>query len=234
LVIIGSENEIHRVLDILQMSELNTTFIGKILPNAQSQASGYIGNMNQLTDIITIFKLNDIIFCSKDVSSNDIIEAMSSRDWSDIEFKIAPEESVYVIGSNSVNRSGEYYSILNVNRINSSENKRNKWLVDKMCSGILLILMPVLIWLVPKKKNFLGNLLLVIQGKKSLVGFNTSDISIHALPKIKPGCIEIGREYDIKQLSPEQLHRLNLVYAKDYSPWKDAELIWKHWKDLGA
>lgn len=233
LAIVGSETEVNRVSEILKESSLSTNFMGKVGPkNEQISGEGYLGNLEQLGEIITIFKLNEVIFCSKDVSSNDIIRVMSQYNLPDLEYKIAPEESVYVIGSNSINRSGEYYSILNVNRINSAENKRKKWLLDKSLSLILLITSPIFMWFFQHRWQYFKNVVDVFRGVKSFVGFHLGDKHLHSLPKIKSGILNAAAVYQAKNLSENQLHQLNLLYAKDYDQSKDFELILKCWKQL--
>ena len=58
---------------------------------------------------------------------------MSVIDRHNLDFKIAPEESMYVIGSNSINTQGELYAF-EVNGINKPENIRNKRVFDIISS----------------------------------------------------------------------------------------------------
>jgi hypothetical protein len=61
--------------------------------------------------ILKIHKLNEIIFSAKDINAKDIICHMSIIPTL-IEIKIAPSESTFIIGSNSIHSQGDLY-ILN-------------------------------------------------------------------------------------------------------------------------
>ena len=37
----------------------------------------FIGNISQIKDIITIYKIDEVIFCSKDIAHREIIDKMS-------------------------------------------------------------------------------------------------------------------------------------------------------------
>lgn len=58
---------------------------------------------------------------------------MSQVKRPELEFKIAPPESLFIIGSNSVEDPGELY-VIDINNINKSVNKRNKRFIDLLLS----------------------------------------------------------------------------------------------------
>ena len=47
----------------------------------------------------------------------------------DIEYKIAPPESISIIGSNSIHTAGDLY-VVNINSISKRSNKRKKRVFD--------------------------------------------------------------------------------------------------------
>ena len=68
--------------------------------------SDFIGNIIQIRDIVEINKVDELIFCAKDMTSQSIIKTMLQFTDKNIDFKIAPPESLSVIGSNSINTAG--------------------------------------------------------------------------------------------------------------------------------
>jgi hypothetical protein len=56
----------------------------------------------------------------------------------------SPPESLFIIGSNSVNNPGELY-IIDINSISKSLNKRNKRLIDLVFSFVFFVTSPLLI-----------------------------------------------------------------------------------------
>jgi len=225
-LIAGSEEECVRVYNLLQQTEIKTGFIGFIyLEETQDHHNLYVGLLDQLEEAVGIYDIDELIFCSKDLSAQKIISQMSVIDRYDLDFKIAPEESMYVIGSNSINTQGELYAF-ELNSINKPENIRNKRLFDIVSSITLLIFFPVLILV---SKSFLGllkNILSVLLGLKSWVSYHKSDKN-DTLPKIKEGILDpvshLKSEY-----SALTIFKLNMLYAREYRLKNDLNIILKN------
>ena len=83
----------------------------------------------------------------------------------EVDYKIAPPESVSIIGSNSVHTSGELY-VLNVNAISRAKNKRLKRIFDFTVASLLLICSPVIFLFYQRKKTLFANIFKVLSGKK--------------------------------------------------------------------
>ena len=141
-----------------------------------------------------------------------------------LDFKIAQPDSVYLIGSNSIDSAGDMY-VLNINNITSKENIRNKRTFDFLTSIILIISSPILIFNFKSKKTFLSNIFKVLFGKSSIVGYNENQ-NIN-LPKIKSGILS-----NIDNLNTSSSEKFNLIYARDYSVWKDLSILLKNFKKL--
>ncbi len=225
LLVIGDEKETSRVISILNESYIKPDFVGKVYPSENGEVNDdYIGNINQVRDIITIYNINEIIFCSKNISHQSIIDKMAEWQETGVDYKIAPEDSLSIIGSNSINTRGDLYTI-NISAVGKSENKRNKRLFDIMMSLLSLIFYPVLLFIVKKPLNFLKNIFLVLFGKKSWVGYYPfEDNSIH-LPKIKPGVLTPLASIKSKTLSDDMIKKANMLYARDYTVWKDLNIF---------
>ena len=71
-------------------------------------------------------------------------------------------------------------------------------------------------------------------GKVSWVGYDPDGEAekIH-LPDTRPGVLYPSDVFPNKQLTASTLHRLNLLYAKDYKLANDFNTIWKGFKELG-
>lgn len=186
IAIVGSREEYLRVLEFIRLSDVKTSFIGHISLNENElKKDDSLGTYNQLTDLITIYKIDEVIFCAKDIPAQSIIENMSRISNTNIEFKIAPPESLFIIGSNSINTNGELY-IVNINSINKTSNIRSKRFLDISSSLILILFLPVLLIIVPNRIGLISNILQVLLGKKSWVGYKETNLK-QELPKIKKG-----------------------------------------------
>ena len=227
--IIGDQAEFIRVKKILELTYPTIeSIIGVYIAKNYEEASG--SNL-QLNEIIQVHTINEIIYCAKDVSAKDIIEGMTKIESQDIEFKIAQPNTSYLIGSNSIDNSGDFYA-LNFSALSKPENIRSKRLFDFFFSIILLLLSPILLVIIKFKVKFISNLFRILSGKKSFVGYlNQSDGTKTNLPKIKPGILE---PFSVsEELTIDKKEELNLLYAKEYSFIFDFEVLVRKWKLLG-
>lgn len=242
IAIVGSEEEYKRVYTLLKESSIKSNFIGFINIGTGDMGQGtgeispssalsppspetYLGKLNQLQDIIDIYKIDEVIFCAKNVSSEKIIDAMAE---SEIEFKIAPQGSSSIIGSNSIDTAGDLYSI-DVNSVNKPSNQRKKRIIDTSLSILLIILSPVLLLVLKRPLNYLLNCLKVLLGFNTWVGYEeTPEFS-----EKRKGILFPADALKNKTITPEMSERLNKIYAKDYSVRNDINIILKGIRNLG-
>lgn len=218
-LVIGSEEETRRVEHLLQSTSIKPDFIGLISPFDNKEIPlNYLGNLRQVPDIIEIYKINEIIFCSKDMSHQLIIDKM--EEWhSSLDYKIAPEDTLSIIGSNSINTRGDLYTI-DIKTIGTNSNKRKKRLFDIVSSLFGIVFWIFLSFFVNKPFSFLKNCLKVLFGKYSWIGYCDAKDS-DKLPKIKKGIFDPSANMSRLGLTEEEKEQLNLMYARDYSLLKD-------------
>ena len=232
VIIIGSPDEAKRVSSIIKQSVKNPKIVGVVLPENNGKQKGYIGNIFQLNEIININKIDEIIFCAKDITAQKIIKNMLQLSEIKIEYRIASPDSVSVIGSDSINTAGDLYTI-NINSIANSKNKRNKRVLDFSVSIIVLCLLPIFIFFQKKPLGFIGNIFSVIIGIKSWIGYYTIDTTIINLPKIRQGILSPIDTIKQSNISNELADRINIAYAKDYKIFNDISTIVKNFRLLG-
>ena len=225
-LVIGSPEETQRVNTILESTSIKPDFIGLVSSETTGEApEGFIGNLSQVPDIIEIYKITEIIFCSKDVPHQVIIDKMVDWHATNVDYKIAPEDSLSIIGSNSINTRGDLYTV-DIKAIDTKANRRNKRLFDVVMAVFSLVFWLPLALVVKHPVRFLKNAILVLFGRKTWVGYCPPADETQKLPKIRKGvyhpasCLEKGTEADV-------LNQLNLLYARDYTVWKDAEIFFR-------
>lgn len=224
-LVIGSESETERVKKLLQSTSIKPDFIGLVSPFEDNRIpDNYLGNMKQVSDIIEIYKINEIIFCSKDVSHRTIIDKM--EEWhSSLDYKIAPEDTLSIIGSNSINTRGDLYTI-DIKTISTNSNKRKKRLFDIATSFCGIILWIFLALFINKPFSFLKNCFKVLFGNYSWIGYcNIENSDSSKLPKIKKGIFDPSTNMSRIGLNDEEKEHLNLMYARDYSLSKDVNIF---------
>lgn len=224
IAIVGEENEFTRVSALLKQTQVNPAFVGFVSAEVNGVHNpSYIGKITQIDEIIKVHQINEIIFCAKDISSQFIINNMLLLVSSGVDFKIAPPESLSIIGSNHIDNAGDLY-IIDVNSITKSNNRRNKRLLDIMVSILAIILSPFLFFQQEKKSNYFFNVIKVLFGFYTWVGYGK--INDRSLPEIKKSVLYPSMLFN-KKLEPDKIKLINLQYAKDYKIEKDLYIIWK-------
>lgn len=226
-LVIGSEDETKRVEQLLQSTSIKPDFIGLVSPFDDKEVpDNFLGNLHQVPDIIEIYKINEIIFCSKDISHQLIIDKM--EEWhSSLDYKIAPEDTLSIIGSNSINTRGDLYTI-DIKTISTNSNRRKKRLFDMISSFTGIVLWIFLLFFINKPFSFLKNCFKVLFGKYSWIGYcDVKDVEKLRLPKIKKGIFDPSTNMSRIGLTEEEKEQLNLMYARDYSLSKDINFFFR-------
>ena len=225
-LVIGSPGETQRVNSILESTSIKPDFIGLVSSESQGEApEGFIGNLSQVPDIIEIYKITEVIFCSKDVPHQVIIDKMVDWHATNVDYKIAPEDSLSIIGSNSINTRGDLYTV-DIKAIDTKPNRRNKRLFDVVTSLFSIVFCLPLALVVKQPVQFLKNAFLVLFGRRTWVGYCSPANETQKLPRIRKGVYHPA-SYIEKGMDDEALNQLNLLYARDYTVWKDAEIFFR-------
>jgi GT2 family glycosyltransferase len=218
-VLVGSKTETERVLNLLKQAPIQPNIIGIVSSTDTDDHQNFLGSLRQLDEIVRIYRINEVVFCSKDVPANDIMTWMS-RLSTGVEMRIVPEESAFIIGSSDKNTRGELYTIDIRFDIAQPVQRRNKRLFDLSFCGFLLFFFPILL----SKSLFYKNWLSVFIGRKTWVGFTEGGYFEH-LPRLKQGVFSPLDAARLQNPNAPTIERLNFLYAKDYTIGRDAEVV---------
>jgi O-antigen biosynthesis protein len=233
VVIAGSTEECTRVKNLMAQTGVTPGFTGFVSTDSSEGGATFLGRFDQLSEIVTIYNIDEVVFCAKDIPANEIIDRMAVLGDKKVDYKIAPPESLSIIGSNSIDTAGDLY-VIDINSVSKPVNKRNKRVVDVAVSLLFLVLFPVLMWTQKKPFGFVGNVFAVLFGAKSWVGYAPSvNQNIH-LPKIRKGVLNPLEVLPEQQRSEDIRRRLNLLYAKDYKIENDLKVMRKAFRKLGS
>lgn len=231
-IVVGSPQESERVIRLLKNTSANAEVLGFVA----TQPGGIkhelcIGEIHRLKDILKLYKPDEVIFCARNIAAAEIIELMASLEQPNLDFKMVPDNSNFVIGSSSKNIQGELYTLEVHLRINEPTQKRNKRVIDVGVAVALLALLPVVFWWVKKPVGLIKNSVEVLLGYKSWVGFAPDNSQ--SLPAIKKGVLNPISEFKDIDTDPATTHKLNLLYAKDYHTAVDIGIILNNFTQLG-
>ncbi len=176
-----------------------------------------------LDDIVRLFHVEEIIFCSKDMSAAEIIRGMM-RIGPRVSYKIVPEGSSNIIGSSNKNEPGELYTTDVQYNIAQPGQRRNKRVFDIGACLLLLITLPLWLLLSTSRRLFLKNWWGVFTAKKTWVGYAPGPHNA-GLPRLVPGVFSPLAGFSGTPLNEGLVARLNFIYARDWNVWKDAEVL---------
>lgn len=222
VALIGSTEEILRVEELISIVNPSMQVVGQI---ALDQNGDYhknsLGLIDKLDELIKMYHLDELVFCSKDISYSQIINIMTEKGEA-VDFKIVPSNSQYLIGSNSKDHPGTYYALEIKFNLNEVNHRRNKRVFDLIASLLVFLSSPILVFFVKQKIQLFKNTLSVLFGSKTWVGFS---IYNSTLPKLKKGILGTFLSSEEQNVDSNILKRSDFLYAKDYSFWKDIEIV---------
>ena len=131
IIIIGEEDEANRVKLIMEKSGTDISFNALVSAKniKENNNTKYIGELNQLDEIVNIYKINEVVFCAKSLSAKEIIDTMANLTKKTMDFRIAPPETMYIIGSQNINYPIDHY-VYDINNITKARNLRRKRVLD--------------------------------------------------------------------------------------------------------
>jgi len=232
-LIIGDKNEAERVSAVLSSSSVKPDFTGLVSPDEKLEKDkAFLGSISQVIDIISIYNIDEVIFCAKSIPHQVIIDKMTEWKNTNVDYKIAPEDSLLIIGSNSIHTKGDLYTV-DISGIDNPDNRRNKRLLDVFSSLVFAVLFPVMFLFIKKPGRFFSNVFRVLTGKRSWVGYYQFEKQESHLPKLRPGILNPVDGMKLKSSDRDVIEQLNLLYARDYSVWKDINIILFAFNNLG-
>ncbi len=227
IVVVGTNEEANRVHEMINRLGIHHEWLGAIHPKNETSENPYLARISQLYDVVAIFKINEIIFCAKDISAQEIIHWMTTI-GAKVNYKIVGEEGMSIVGSNSKNTAGDLYAMDFSFSIATAFGKRNKMMLDYLVCAILLMTVPIWFLFSSQRTKILNNFFQIVFRKKTWMGYKNNFLknqSTH-LPKLLPSAFFIADAYP-EIVDEPTLQHLRFLYAKNYSVLEDVNLIWK-------
>lgn len=232
VLIVGLEDEAKRVEQLIKQANNSISYVAYVNPpDHNAKTENYTGSFNQIGDMITVFDITEVVFCARDIRSNFILNKMTELNSKKVEIKIAPTESHFVIGSNSIDTQGSWYSV-QFSDISKSSNKRAKLFFDISIALAFLVLVPLTILFVKNKFQFFKNIFSVLILKKTWISYDTS-VGIGHLPKLKTGVLKATEQLKMKESDEMAKNHLNQLYAKEYKVFNDLNFLLENFPRLG-
>jgi GT2 family glycosyltransferase len=223
VMIIGNEQEENEIRSLLHKAFIEKNIVGTVSPFDQKSAF-HLGVFQHTKPLSQLYKITEIIYAQGCLSFKEIIENMQACGAS-IDYKIHAQGTDSIIGSNSKDTAGDLYTTELIYQITTTISKRNKRLVDVCVALLFIVGTPFLIWFVRNKGAYFLNMVLVLEGDKTFVGYSDPQF-----PKLKPHLLETYPVVEGFDIPKENKEHLDWLYAKNYDAWQDVRLIWEKWR----
>lgn len=226
IVVVGGQAEADRIHSLITQTNLKVTLVGIVSQPGNRYRDIPLGMIQHLHEIVQVNRIDEIVFSGKDVASQEIIAIMHRLSDLEVDFKIAPPESISVIGSNSIDTAGELY-VIHASSVAKAENVRKKRAFDLSLSFASILLSPLLL-ISPTSRRMLQFLPKVISGSMSWVGYHPDENNRqNSLPEIKPGVFNPLSFLKNQSISHDRIEKSNLNYSKDYRILNDLSILLK-------
>ena len=220
VAIVSSLHESRRIMELLNRVDPEVTIAGVISPEeGHAVGSDFIAGIDQLQAVVKEYRINELIFASSDVSFT-VISRWMTRFGADVQYRIASHESDEIVGSDSKESAGQMYTTRIAFSIDDNLKRRNKRLFDIAIAIVVLITAPVLV-LFRSGRTSIERAWKVLTGAFTWISYDRRDPELDQLPRLRNGFI-----FPTSGLSNvREIHTLNYIYAREYTVWKDIELI---------
>ena len=218
VILVGGESENHRIENLLKRGRVNHEVLGWISASEVRQP-GFIGHLDQMSEVLEIYRPDLVIFSGKDVSSSRIMSHMNDFQSKPVQVKIAPEKGETIIGSDSKNLPGELFTLEVNYHLAQVHHLRNKRVFDVMISLLLLPLLPFLLFFMGGRKC-LRSLISVLIGRNTWVGYKRTGATA-SLPKLASPVFEVAQQFQGTEFELDAV----MNYARDYSVTDDLRIL---------
>lgn len=237
-LIVGKNDETEKFISKLKTRvDSEHDFIGYISAE-MNHKEGYIGNINNIKDIVAANGIKNIIFAKNALSNQLILDLMWGLKNYNINFKILSGDHDIILGKSALDKIDDIYLMQIEYNINKKINIFVKRLFDFTAGmACLFTVYPVALILSAIVKfneengKFVKKLKLipkVITGKLSFVGRATWDTSSYGKEYLgKNGLTGLVQINYYKKLSSDEVEYFNYYYAKNQSLTIDLEIILK-------
>jgi GT2 family glycosyltransferase len=229
-LVAGSEEEYQKVITMMHQANRNERVLGRI--SLQSNENNSLASFNELGYLLKELPAREIVFCiGKQLTLQRAMLFMKQENGK-LRYKFYYAGSNSIVGSDSKGTTGEAVGTMESFELADPANKRMKRVSDIAWSLLLFSLLPLNIFIVKKPIGLFRNIVSVLIGKRTWVGYCSNGIG---LPPLKEAVICCNAHpAAVPQILPaESLATIDYWYAKDYEWLDDSRIIRKAYNNLG-
>ncbi len=173
---------------------------------------------HRLQEIIRIEHIEEVVFCGADIELPSIIDLMSHLKTTGVEYRIAPAQGDFIIGTGGILSPDALY-LDNLDTISTDTCRRRKRLFDIGTSVLLLVASPLLFWFQKRKSAYFPHCLQVLTGRLTWVGYT--------------GRLGVFSPHDLlSETTADTQRRLLLRYMCHYKTTTDSAILLRNWNNI--
>ena len=230
-LVVGSPDDLHEVHALLSPHYRQHRLMGR-LSVKENEDQGSMMPVKQWLEGPDAIPVRELIFCpGPALSMSTIISYLHPS--IPVRFKFHYKGSESIVGSDDSDQAGETLALQVKYNLAKPAELNRKRLVDVIVSLLLIVTMPVQWFYVDDPDIFFSNIMKVLKGKATWIGYIGSGRN---LPPLRPsvlGCNGLPAKLN-RTLKPTARNMLDARYARDHHYWQDLSLIRKGHRYLGT
>lgn len=231
-VVVADLQSFEEASNLMETAEKRQRILGRIAPREDGGAQ-----LTTLTHLNTFLKdvpLREVIFCEGEISYHEIIQHCKALP-KHMRMRIMGGGAKSIVGSDSSKTSGQAISDVAGYALGSPSARRLKRLLDVLAALVFFISWPLQLFLVKQPLGLLSNAMKVLTGRSSWIGYSSSRSLLNGLPRIRKGVLGTNGQPGSKHPDTDDgLYKLDQLYAREYTIYKDLYLFAKGYKWLGS
>lgn len=195
-----------------------------IAPNQDQYHSFFTNTLASLPNIVKKLGINEVVYGSEDVAMKDIIQSMTDI-GQNVSFKIGSAISQKIIGSDDRNAPGEFFSLDVKYKLADFRMLRFKRILD-LCLALIFIPFIPFLWILSGfSSKIVENIVRVVLGHRTWVGYTGQQQDYHFLPELPQAVVPINAT-DIGIICDQKdFKAMNTAYARNYNIWQDVKIV---------
>ncbi|MFN8307454.1 MAG: glycosyltransferase [Ferruginibacter sp.] len=221
-IVVAGETDFAVINNLMHTAGMRERVLGRVGNTVEERNGTKLGDVEHLPELIRRYGVREVIFCADGMKLKDIIQLISHLP-AITRNKFHASGSRSIVGSDSRNLSGDYVAASKKFRIGQSIQQRNKRLLDILLAILFLMSFPIHLFLQKKAGSFFRNVVGVLWGKKTWVGYAWPD---NNLPKLRTGVVtSTALPSSRNELPEESLLKSDEWYASEYTVLLDLKKI---------
>lgn len=231
-VVVADVKAYEEASNLMETAEKWQRILGRIAPN--EDGATHLTTLAHLDSFLKDVPVKEIIFCQGEISYRQIIRHAKTIP-NHTRIRIMGGGAKSIVGSDSSKSSGLAISDMAGYSLGGPSARRLKRLVDVAAALLFIITWPIHWLFVKKPMGLLANTIKVLGSSRSWIGYSSEMSNHNGLPRIRKGILGTNGQPGGKHPdTDDSLYKLDQLYAREYSVYKDLYLLAKGYKWLGS